>query len=194
MTFDSKQLIDDLSARVSRASTAVARFRAMDDFLLNEKQDGATWSVLECIEHLNLYGDYYLPEIERSILAGTKGTHGPDFKSGILGGYFAKLMQVSPDGRMKKMKTPRDKNPAGSLLTNLTIERFLNQQDRLLALLEQARRIDLTRAKTSVSISKFVRLRLGDTFRFFIYHIERHVMQAEKVAGHSVPLMERVSS
>jgi len=79
------------------------------------------------------------------------------------------------------MKTPIDKNPLGSQLSVTTIDRFLKQQEMLRSLLERARHIDLTKTKVPISLTKFIRLRLGDTFRFFVYHIERHIRQAENV-------------
>jgi hypothetical protein len=85
------------------------------------------------------------------------------------------------DGKIKKMKSPKDKNPSRTALSITTINRFLKQQEQLLNLLQRSRGIDLTRTKTAISLSKFIRLRLGDTLRFYTYHIERHVWQAEGV-------------
>ena len=79
------------------------------------------------------------------------------------------------------MKTPGDKNPIGSKLTTLTLDRFLKQQEMLKSLLHQARNVDLTKTKVPISLTRLIKLRLGDTFKFFIYHIERHVIQAERV-------------
>jgi hypothetical protein len=148
---------------------------------LNYKENPERWSILECIEHLNLYGDFYLPEIENTILKQKPVSHELTFRSGMIGNYFANLMQVK-NGKMTKMKTPKDKNPINSALTVTTIDRFLKQQDRLHSLLEQSRRIDLTNTKVSISLTKLIKLRLGDTFRFFVFHIDRHVKQAENVA------------
>ena len=47
------------------------------------------------------------------------------------------------------------------------------------ALLEQAKQVDLVKVKTAISLTKLIRLRLGDTFRFLVTHIERHVLQAQ---------------
>lgn len=90
------------------------------------------------------------------------------------------LLTVSPTVRLQRVVT--------------TIERFLKQQDRLLDLLHQARRIDLTASKTPVSVFRLVRLRLGDTFRFLINHIERHVLQAEQVATKLTPVEKAVTA
>ena len=81
---------------------------------------------------------------------------------------------------MTKMKSPKDKNPSRSTLSITTISRFLKQQDQLLALLNQSRTIDLTKAKAAISLTSLIKLRLGDTLRFYTYHIERHVLQAER--------------
>jgi hypothetical protein len=78
------------------------------------------------------------------------------------------------------MKTFKDKNPIHSSLTTTTLDRFLKQNEKLQALLKQAEGIDITATKTAISISTLVKLRLGDTFRFVIYHIERHIAQAER--------------
>lgn len=85
------------------------------------------------------------------------------------------------NGKIFKMKTLSDKNPLGSELTITTIDRFLKQQEMLKSLLEQARNADLTRTKVPISLTRFMKLRLGDTFRFFVNHIERHVLQAQQV-------------
>jgi hypothetical protein len=66
-------------------------------------------------------------------------------------------------------------------LSITTLDRFLKQQELLKALLQQALEADITKIKTAISLSKFIKLRLGDTFRFYVYHIERHIAQAEKI-------------
>ncbi len=50
-----------------------------------------SWSILECLEHLNLYGDFYIPEIKNRI-ESSKTLPKENFKSRILGNYFAKSM------------------------------------------------------------------------------------------------------
>ena len=79
------------------------------------------------------------------------------------------------------MKTFNDKNPIGSKLDKLTIERFILQQKEMLNLLEKSKKIDLNKTKTAISISKFIKLKIGDTLRVVIYHNERHLVQANKV-------------
>jgi hypothetical protein len=180
MQTEAKALLEEM-VQITESCTAVAKqFRTFSVAQLNYKTHPESWSILECIEHLNLYGDFYLPEIEKQILAQKEQEPGAIFKSGVLGNYFAELMQAK-NGRIKKMKSPKDKNPVHSRLSVTTIERFIKQQERLLNILRLARSVDLTKTKTAISLTRLIKLRLGDTFRFFIYHIERHIAQAQRV-------------
>jgi len=181
MQAERKQLISEMTALVTQTSAQVQQLKKLDITQLNHRKGPQSWSALECIEHLNLYGDFYLPEIEKRILAQKPAPSANTFTSGVIGNYFANLM-LAP-AKPGKMKSPKDKNPAGSELSITTLDRFLKQQDRLLALLSQAQSMDLTRIKCAISISKLIQLRLGDTFRFLIYHIDRHVKQAGRAVG-----------
>ena len=178
MQTENNTLIDELLAITERATEKARKFRELPEDRLNFREAPEKWSILECVEHLNRYGDFYLPEIERSILGASPKTSA--FRSGVIGNWFANLMKVK-NGKIVKMKTPGDKNPIGSKLTTLTLDRFLKQLEMLKSLLNQARNADLTKTKVPISLTRFIKLRLGDTLRFFTYHIERHVIQAEGV-------------
>ena len=72
-------------------------------------------------------------------------------------------------------------DPADSPLDPSVLDKFIHQQEQLLQLLEVSRQTDLTGVKTSISISKWIKLRLGDTLRVVVYHNLRHVVQAQKL-------------
>lgn len=180
MQIKKEQLITELLGLTEQAVIAVRKFKTLNNSQLNFKNTTEQWSILECIEHLNLYGDFYLPEMQKQLLKTTHKEDFPFFKPGIIGNYFAGLMKTK-NGNIKKMKSPKDKNPANSTLSITTLHRFLKQQQLLQSLLNQASTANLTKIKTAISLSKFIKLRLGDTLRFYVYHIERHVLQAEKM-------------
>ena len=192
MEIENNILIDDLAARAEHAISKAKLFETLPLERLRYK-NGNQWSILECLEHLNLYGDFYLPEIEKRIIANQHKAVSTTFKSGIVGNYFANLMEVK-DGKIKKMPSPKDKNPSRMSLSITTISRFLKQQEQLLNLFEQSRTVDLTRTKTAISLTNFIKLRLGDTLRFYTYHIERHVWQADRMmeATNSKPILTTV--
>jgi len=167
-------------------------FRRLSSEQLNFKNNPTEWSILQCMEHLNLYGAFYLPEMEKQILASKNRQEEMVFKSGIIGNYFAGLMLVK-NGKMTKMKTPKDKIPSNSGLSITTLDKFLKQQELLKSLLNQARTIDLTRAKSAISLTKYITLRLGDTFRFYVYHVDRHILQAKRVENESLQYFREYS-
>lgn len=181
MTTESENLIQDLIERTRINSNEAEKFNKLSIEKLNWKRSQDSWSILECFEHLNLYGDFYIPEIKKRI-DSSNTLASKNFKSGILGNYFAKSML--PREKLNKMKTFADKNPGGSTLDKSTIDRFMAQQEKMLTLLNSARKIDLNKTKTAVSISRWIKLKLGDTLRVVIYHNHRHVVQANKALAH----------
>ena len=62
------------------------------DFL-NWKQNSESWSALECVEHLNRYGDFYIPEIANKIRTSKHKNH-EIFKSNWLGNYFRSQFHI----------------------------------------------------------------------------------------------------
>ena len=182
MKISTGSLISDLTERTRILLNQAEKLKQTQGEALNRRQAPASWSALECIEHLNLYGDFYLPEIEKAI-RNTRHTHPAKiFRSGWLGNYFAQSML--PKEKLNKMKTFKDKNPLGSKLDPSVIDRFTGQQMEILNLLDRARNeVDLNRTRTAISISTVIKLKLGDTFRFLIYHNQRHMVQAFRAAG-----------
>lgn len=179
-TYNTANLIDELISITATNVQDVQSFLSLTAAQLNYKTDPVSWSILECIEHLNRYGDFYIPEIDKRIQGADYPTASL-FSSGLLGNYFAKSMM--PKEQLNKMKTFQSMNPVNSLLNRNVLDTFLKQQQQLLTLLTQARQTDLTKVKTAISISRFIKLRLGDTLRVVIYHNQRHIAQAQKLVS-----------
>jgi uncharacterized damage-inducible protein DinB len=170
-------LIKELIESVQNINSEVEVFLTLTKSQLNQKSNPDAWSILECIEHLNLYNDFYIPEITKQASKAEKVENGL-FKSGVIGNYFAKSML--PKDKFKKMKTFDDKNPIGSDLTEEVIHKFLKYGQELISLLENSKQVNLTKTKTAITISKVIKLRLGDTYRFLINHQIRHLAQAKR--------------
>lgn len=177
MRIRSRVLLEDLSERTRKMIRGAEGLQKFPFNLLNHRDTAEKWSALECVAHLNRYGDFYLPEIERQI---RESGYAPEelFKSGFLGNFFAESML--PKNGFKKMKTFRDKDPMGSRVDKEEIVVFLEQQHKLLDLLKAAGEVSLNKTLTRISISRWIHLKLGDTFRILVYHNERHLVQAQK--------------
>tara|TARA_R110002049_G_scaffold304112_3_gene499102 strand:+ start:176 stop:703 length:528 start_codon:yes stop_codon:yes gene_type:complete len=169
-------LIADLINKTQKVITEVKQLQQLDLEKLNSRKSESSWSALECIEHLNRYGAFYIPEI-RSVIQHQPISKIEEFKSGWLGNYFAQ--SILPKKKLNKMSTFKSMNPIGSEIDKLIITTFLEQQNQLIELLERSKDLDLNKIKTSISISKLIRLKLGDTFRVVIYHNLRHIEQAK---------------
>lgn len=180
MKVKSETLIAELTEMTKQHISFAAALKEKSDIQLNWKVNQESWSILECLEHLNLYGDFYIPEIEK-VIQNSKSKSESIFKSSIIGNYFAESML--PKEKLNKMKTFKDKNPLNSFLDRNAIDRFINQQIKFLELLDKARTISLNKEKTSISITVLIKLRLGDTFRFVISHNIRHLKQIEKIVN-----------
>lgn len=138
----------------------------------------SSWNILECLSHLNLYGDFYLPLIHDKIVkSATKSEQ--EFHSGLLGAYFAKSML--PKEKLNKMKTFKSKNPIHTDLNKEVIEVFITQQKKLIELIHLSRKVSLSKIRIPTSISSLIQMKLGDTFQFLINHEIRHFHQIEGV-------------
>lgn len=178
MKVKAETLISELIDTTNQNLTFIKTLNNKADSELNWREDDKSWSILECIEHLNLYGNFYLPEIE-NVIRNSRSKTEELFKSGILGNYFAQAML--PKAKLNKMKTFKDKNPSKSKLNRNTIDRFERQQFQLIDLLNKARFINLNREKTNITITKLIKFKIGDTFRFIINHNIRHLQQIERI-------------
>lgn len=171
------KMLEELSDLTVKALLFGIALKKLEHYQLKYKPEPNVWNLYECLEHLNLYGDHYLSEIE-NVLNNTKPcvTHG-NFRGSLLGNYFVKIIRPV-EGVVKKMKTTKTMNPIATDLGLETVDRFIGQQQKLLELLDKSRLYDLKRIKIRTTLSKFLFLSLGDTLRFVVHHNERHLIQA----------------
>lgn len=174
----SEDLIQMLLEQTQKITEQAEQLKSLDLQTLTWKSNPNSWSILECIEHLNLYGDFYLPQIEEKITTSNTKNE-VEFMNGFLGNYFAKSML--PKEKLNKMKTFKDKNPLNAKLDKTVIDNFIAQQEKLITLLNQSRNVSLNKVKITTSISTVFKLKLGDTLQFYINHIIRHFDQIEKI-------------
>ena len=182
MKQQSEQLLNGLISMCEKHQKWLTEINSHTETELQAKPGPGAWNALECIEHLNRYGRYYLPEFRQRI-AGARYRNKSMFKSRSLRSYSANSMLPKPG--FKSIKTFTNMNPADSRLSPSVIEEFSYQLKEMIELLNLARSVDLGRVRTSISISKLIKLKLGDTFRVVIYHNERHLVQAKRAIYYS---------
>jgi uncharacterized damage-inducible protein DinB len=175
------ELIGQLQGEVRELILKTNYIKKEDNRVLTIQPAPGEWSVTQVLAHMNSYGSYYLPAIEKSMTESVKPA-AEWFRAGWLGDYFTRIMRPGINGKIaNKMKAPKEHSPLPLFDVNAVFETFIEQQFTLLNLLEEAKRKNIGSIRTPVSISKFIKLKTGDTFRFIIAHEQRHFVQISNI-------------
>jgi len=178
MIYNSTTVISDLAQMTSNHINYGRQLLDISEDKLQFKQSSSSWSVLECLEHLNMYTAFYNTEIDKRMNASSL-PFSETFKSTFLGNKFANDML--PKEGMNTMKTFKSKNPNASTLNKeQVVLTFIKLQEEMLDNLDTAKSKNLNKIKTKTTLP-LLKFKLGDTFRFVIHHNERHVVQAKRV-------------
>lgn len=176
--FKSEDLINQLQSDVKQIIAAAEHLQTADPVKLSYSHAEGQWSVAQVLEHLNAYNRHYLPLIEKSMVHISKDTNAW-FVPGFWGNYFTKMMMPKNVFDIKnKMKTAKTYSPDKSVNVEAVFKEFFQHQNKILQLLDVAKRRNLNNIHIPITISKLIRLKLGDMFRFLIAHEQRHMIQA----------------
>lgn len=148
-----------------------------------------TWSMTECLEHLNIYARFYHKEIAR-IIHQAPATHTQattQVKSSWFGKFSINSVKPGADGMpVKKVKTMKKFQPViVHAQPQAVYEELLQHQHTLLNLLSEASHLNLNKLKVKTSLHPLIKLRLGDCFHFITAHNQRHIAQAKRVTTHN---------
>jgi hypothetical protein len=177
MKIQQEELLESLKKDVEILLECADFFRKEIDALLIPPVPGK-WSVAQILEHLNSYGRIYLPQIDKAI-SSSQSKREAWFNSGYLGNYFTNIMKPKDVFDVKnKMKAFKAHTPENKLNPGKVLDEFVEQQHKLLQLLEMAKQKSLNSIRIPLSVTKLIKLKLGDTFRFLIGHEQRHFVQA----------------
>ncbi len=145
---------------------------------LNYKPGADSWSILECLEHLNRYSRFYLPRLQEAISGAAPTKTDQNIAYSWLGKYSINF--VKP-GNGKKNKTLKHMNPNNSLLTSQVLEEFLRHQETVKALLVKAQQKDLNKKTIAIEFMRFIKMKTGEALEFLVLHQQRHIGQAQRV-------------
>jgi uncharacterized damage-inducible protein DinB len=164
------------------------KFSHLNDQQKNWRKDSESWSINEVFAHLNEFAHYYhqafTSKIERTRFNEPKDV----FISSPLGRSAWKSMKLGNLKNIKrKFKAQRIYNPLihSELVKGKDSVIFESNQIELLKIIDKAELVNLRKVKVPISISKIVRLRLGDALLFVVYHNERHMQQALNILSNN---------
>ena len=151
---------------------------------LNWQPNDRTWSVAQCLAHLNAYYRYYIP-VFRGKISNTRFQEPTDqFTSSPLGVAAYRSVKLGKVKNIKrKLKSMKEYNPIvnTSLLTEDVVEEYMGHVAEFKEVLKEGEAINLRKTKCPLAIRRVVKLNLGDAFIFTAYHNERHIEQMKRV-------------
>ena len=162
---------------ISIIEAVKTQFISLPESQLNFKPLPDRWSILECFEHLNIYNQYYLTATEAAV-ASARQTREGEMRYTWIGKKSVAMMHPS---NTKKQKTFKKMIPGKSRLTHDVLHTFLNDQQRILALIKNASAVDAVKAVVPVEFFRLLKMNIAETLEFVVVHEERHLLQAQRV-------------
>ncbi len=174
----------DLQTRITVILDTVSReFAQLSDEQLRWKPAPNRWSIVECLQHLNLAERFYIRNIQHKVdQLGLLQTNPAD--QPLESDWIGKAMLYAVDPQVKirlpapGMIRPR---PAADLVPTDVMSQFVELQTLLHSLLNKAVYLDWNQDKVMSLFGNWLKIRLGDAFRMLVAHSERHMKQALRV-------------
>ncbi|MCH2234303.1 MAG: DinB family protein [Crocinitomicaceae bacterium] len=181
--------LSDLKEKLKSMSALSAQdvrdnFSNLSKTQLEWQPNDKSWSIGQCLEHLNAYFRYYLPVFKGKISNSRFREPVDYFNSSPLGVAVYRSVKLGKVKNVKrKLKSPKEYNPLvnEALMTDNAVAEFLEHQLAFDDVIEEATQINLRKTKCPLSLRPVVKLNLGDALVYMSYHIERHIEQAKKV-------------
>jgi hypothetical protein len=149
---------------------------------LNWKPSAERWSVAQCFDHLITSNEGYLPIIEQ-VRGGTKKTRFLE-RLPVLPGLAGKLLIKSLDpASTRKLKAPKNFQPAQSNISASVIDDFVAQQDKIVEGMKSTSHLELEQIVITSPAASFVTYSLLDAYRIIVVHEQRHFQQAQRVTA-----------
>jgi hypothetical protein len=168
--------IEAVSEAADRLAASVAPELAV------RKPAPGVWSVAECLAHLNLTAQAFLPKLREAIAQGRRdsllgsGPFRPDFFGRLL------IWMLEPPYRMK-VKTPPAFDPAvqSAVPLDKVMTEFRALQAQILECVKDCEGLALDRLKVVSPFAQNLKYSVYSTLRVIPSHARRHLWQAERI-------------
>ena len=181
----------DLSTALAEASLVADEtkrvFGRLSGEQVNWKPSEGEWSIGQCFDHLIISNRPYV-RIFEEILAGRRRQRVWE-RMPLLPRLFGRLLinTLRPDSGRKAKARPAF-YPSRSHIAPAIITTFLEQQERLLRLMEGSGELDLDGITITSPVLGFVTYSLMDACRIIVAHEQNHFVQATRVMeSHGFP-------
>jgi DinB superfamily len=174
---DLQELLKALDDNDRRAGDLV---HDLDDERLNWRPDEQSWSVAQCLDHLNVANRAYLgPTREALARARRKGAvrRGP-IRPGVFGRWFVATLEPPPK---RRLPAPKKIVPAARRGKAEVMAEWGRVQAEVKDLLREAAELDLNGTRFVNPFVSLIRFSVGTGFQVIASHERRHLWQAERV-------------
>ena len=159
-------------------------FEKLEPAIFFRKPSTDKWSIGECINHLNLTLDIYIPQMVKI----TENKHlypnqDKEFRYSPIGKMAVRSMMPKPNKTIPfKMKTFNKLTPIYLEKDKFkVISDFLKFQESILKLIDGCEGMNLTKPKIVTAAGPILKMRIGDALHFIVAHNQRHILQAQNV-------------
>lgn len=136
------------------------------------------WSIAQCIEHLNRYNNFYLPEIMSAVDSSQQYLADHEITSTWIGRKSIAMMNPS---NTKKQSTFKRMNPESSVFDKSVLTEFLQHQRDIMTILNKAQGVNVNAKKVPVEFFKLLKMTIAEALQFVVVHEQRHIGQALRV-------------
>jgi hypothetical protein len=170
----------ELNEATHRAWTLV---QSTDGRLFTVRPNPSSWSAAECLSHLSISSESFLPVLQQAIddarKRGVKAAARPP-KMDLIGRVLRWFLE--PPIR-QKLKTTARFVPRSVRAKAEAFGEFAALQSKVTELLNTTRDLDLGRVKVASPFDRRVRFNLYSAFRILVAHERRHLWQAEQAVN-----------
>ena len=170
-----ERLVDELNTSDRRANELAGGLTSEQ---LNWKPAADVWSVGQCVEHLYIANEVYLPELARA-LDDRPASPVQDITPGWFGRWFIRT-HIEPSVRSRRSRAPSKIAPAKQVETSV-LELFLRSNEVARALVRRAAAYDVNRIRFRNPFVPLLRFTVGTGLEIVWRHQRRHLLQADRI-------------
>ena len=136
------------------------------------------WGIGQCLEHLCIANDKYLPAIATA-LTGPPSTVVQEITPGWFGRWFIRNY-IEPSATTKRARAPKAITP-GTRSDPAILDRFLGSNEKAREVVQRAKTCDVNRIRFRNPFVPLIHFTVGTGFEILSRHQRRHLLQAERV-------------
>jgi len=171
----SERLSSELIASDDRARHLIAGLTAEQ---LNWRPSPSAWSIGQCLEHLAIGSELYLPPMAKA-LRDKPPSAVPEITPGWFGRWFIASF-IEPSSGTRRARAPRKIQPESRVDVSV-LDRFLRSNQSVRELILRARDHDVNRIRFANPFVTGIRFTVGTGLEIISGHERRHLLQAERV-------------